>query len=119
MGRGVPASRLARRPVAGRDADRARLHRRRPDRHLGADGTPDAAYLRRQIGWGEAFPHRVWRAVRSLVETLIAPVCIGADPTDISALMGRLMRHTYGVRSDGARRSRIASGAPSGRWSRR
>jgi len=49
------------------------------------------------VGWGEAFPHRVWRAVRSLVETLIAPACIGADPTDISALMGRLTRHTYGV----------------------
>src|SRR5689334_7045873 len=49
------------------------------------------------VGWGEAFPHRVWRAVRALVETLIAPVCIGADPTDISGLMGRLMRHTYGV----------------------
>jgi L-alanine-DL-glutamate epimerase-like enolase superfamily enzyme len=48
-------------------------------------------------GWGEAFPHRVWRAIRALVETLIAPVCIGADPTDISPLMGRLMRHTYGV----------------------
>ncbi len=48
-------------------------------------------------GWGEAFPHRVWRAIRSLVETLIAPVCIGADPTAISALMNRLMRHTYGV----------------------
>jgi L-alanine-DL-glutamate epimerase-like enolase superfamily enzyme len=48
-------------------------------------------------GWGEAFPHRVWRAIISLVETLIVPVCIGADPTDISALMGRLMRHTYGV----------------------
>src|SRR5689334_19933309 len=49
------------------------------------------------VGWGEAFPPRVWRAVRSLVETLLAPVCIGADPTDISGLMGRLMRHTYGV----------------------
>jgi D-galactarolactone cycloisomerase len=48
-------------------------------------------------GWGEAFPHRVWRAIGPLVETLIAPVCIGADPTDISALMGRLMRHVYGV----------------------
>jgi L-alanine-DL-glutamate epimerase-like enolase superfamily enzyme len=48
-------------------------------------------------GWGEAFPHRVWRAIRSLVETLIAPVCIGADPTAISALMNKLMRHTYGV----------------------
>ena len=49
------------------------------------------------VGWGEAFPHRVWRAVKSLVETLIAPACVGADPTDISALMNRLMRHTYGV----------------------
>jgi D-galactarolactone cycloisomerase len=48
-------------------------------------------------GWGEAFPHRVWRAIKSHVETLIAPVCIGADPTDISGLMGRLMRHVYGV----------------------
>lgn len=48
-------------------------------------------------GWGEAFPHRVWRAVKSLVETLIAPACIGADPTAIAALMNRLMRHTYGV----------------------
>jgi D-galactarolactone cycloisomerase len=49
------------------------------------------------VGWGEAFPHRVWRGIAPLVETLIAPVCIGADPTDISALMNRLMRHVYGV----------------------
>jgi len=49
------------------------------------------------IGWGEAFPHRVWAGIRSFVETLIAPVCIGADPTDISHLMGKLYRHTYGV----------------------
>ena len=48
-------------------------------------------------GWGEAFPHRVWRGIRSHVETLIAPACMGADPTDINGLMGRLMRHTYGV----------------------
>jgi L-alanine-DL-glutamate epimerase-like enolase superfamily enzyme len=48
-------------------------------------------------GWGEAFPHRVWAGIRSFVETLIAPVCIGADPTDISHLMGKLFRHTYGV----------------------
>ncbi|HUI97435.1 MAG TPA: mandelate racemase/muconate lactonizing enzyme family protein [Xanthobacteraceae bacterium] len=48
-------------------------------------------------GWGEAFPHRIWRAVKSLIETLIAPACIGADPTAITPLMNRLMRHTYGV----------------------
>jgi L-alanine-DL-glutamate epimerase-like enolase superfamily enzyme len=48
-------------------------------------------------GWGEAMPHRIWRAVKSLIETLIAPACIGADPTAIAPLMSRLMRHTYGV----------------------
>ena len=48
-------------------------------------------------GWGEAFPHRVWRATKSLVETLIAPACIGADPTDISSLMNGLIRKTYGI----------------------
>ena len=48
-------------------------------------------------GWGEAFPHRVWPAIKSLIETLIAPVCIGAEATDISALMAKLFRHTYGV----------------------
>ncbi len=49
------------------------------------------------VGWGEAFPHRVWAGIRSFVETLIAPACVGADPTDISALMNKLYRHTYGV----------------------
>ena len=49
------------------------------------------------VGWGEAFPHRIWPAVKSLLETLIAPACIGADPTDISALMERLRRGVYGV----------------------
>jgi len=48
-------------------------------------------------GWGEAFPHRVWRATKSLIETLVAPACIGADPTDISGLMNGLIRKTYGV----------------------
>src|SRR5262249_56135426 len=48
-------------------------------------------------GWGEAFPHRVGRAVKSLIETLIAPACIGVDPTDISALMGRMIRNVHGV----------------------
>jgi L-alanine-DL-glutamate epimerase-like enolase superfamily enzyme len=49
------------------------------------------------VGWGEAFPHRVWKATRSLIETLIEPACIGADPTDISTLMNSLIRKTYGI----------------------
>src|SRR5882757_173166 len=49
------------------------------------------------VGWGEAFPHRIWPAVKSLLENLIAPACIGADPTDIPALMKRLIYHVHGV----------------------
>jgi len=48
-------------------------------------------------GWGEAFPHRIWPAVKSLLETLIAPVCLGAVATDISALMKKLIYHVHGV----------------------
>jgi D-galactarolactone cycloisomerase len=48
-------------------------------------------------GWGEAFPHRVWPAVKSLLEKLIAPVCIGADASDIPALMKKLIYHVHGV----------------------
>jgi D-galactarolactone cycloisomerase len=49
------------------------------------------------IGWGEAFPHRVWPAVKSLLEKLIAPVCIGAEASDIPALMKKLIYHVHGV----------------------
>ena len=49
------------------------------------------------VGWGEAFPHRVWKATKSLIETLVEPACIGADPTDISKLMNSLIRKTYGI----------------------
>lgn len=48
-------------------------------------------------GWGEAFPHRIWPAVKSLLETLIAPACIGADPANIPALMRMLIYRVHGV----------------------
>jgi len=48
-------------------------------------------------GWGEAFPHRIWPAVKSLLENLVAPACIGADPLDIPALMKKLIYHVHGV----------------------
>jgi D-galactarolactone cycloisomerase len=49
------------------------------------------------VGWGEAFAHRVVQNVKLALDTLIAPHCIGADPTNISALMDGLIRKTYGV----------------------
>lgn len=48
------------------------------------------------IGWGEAFPHRVWRAVKIVLETLIAPACIGMTATDIPALMKMLIYRVHG-----------------------
>ena len=33
------------------------------------------------VGWGEAFPHRIWPAVKSLLETLIAPASARRRPT--------------------------------------
>lgn len=48
------------------------------------------------IGWGEAFPHRVWRAAKILLETLIAPACIGMTATDIPALMKMLIYRVHG-----------------------
>lgn len=52
-------------------------------------------------GWGESFSHRIWQGVKVTLETLIAPHCIGADPTDISALMEKNIRRTYGVGRSG------------------
>jgi L-alanine-DL-glutamate epimerase-like enolase superfamily enzyme len=49
------------------------------------------------VGWGEAFPHRIWPAVKSLVETLIAPACIGMDASDIASVMKKLIYHVHGV----------------------
>jgi len=49
------------------------------------------------IGWGEAFPHRIWPAVKWLLENLIAPACIGANPLDIAALMKALIYRVHGV----------------------
>ena len=41
-------------------------------------------------GWGEAFPHRVWPALRILIDTTIGPACVGADPADIAGLLKKL-----------------------------
>jgi D-galactarolactone cycloisomerase len=49
-------------------------------------------------GWGEAFGFRLCPATRIAVETLIAPLCIGRDPTDITSVMRDLQyrMHNYG-----------------------
>ena len=41
-------------------------------------------------GWGEAFGHAVNAGTKATVDSLIAPICIGRDPTAIGPLMREL-----------------------------
>jgi L-alanine-DL-glutamate epimerase-like enolase superfamily enzyme len=52
-------------------------------------------------GWGEGFGHRVWPATRTAIDKMVAPQCIGRDPTTISALMNDLMRALHGAGRNG------------------
>lgn len=49
-------------------------------------------------GWGEAFGYNVNEGTKAVIETLIAPLCIGRDATAIAALMAELQRtlHFFG-----------------------
>lgn len=49
-------------------------------------------------GWGEAFGHAVAASTKTAIDTLVAPVFIGRDPSDIPTLMGDAQRrlHIFG-----------------------
>jgi D-galactarolactone cycloisomerase len=49
-------------------------------------------------GWGEAFGYNVNEATKAAVDTLIAPLCLGRDPTAIAELTADLQRklHFFG-----------------------
>ena len=47
-------------------------------------------------GWGEAFGNRVWPGSKALIEQMLGPACIGADPADIGGINDRLKRTFYG-----------------------
>jgi D-galactarolactone cycloisomerase len=52
-------------------------------------------------GWGEGFGHRVWPATRIALERMVTPLCIGRDPTAITALMHELARSVHGAGRNG------------------
>ncbi len=52
-------------------------------------------------GWGEGFGHRVWPATRTALDRMVAPLCIGRDPTAISAMMNDLARAVHGAGRNG------------------
>jgi D-galactarolactone cycloisomerase len=52
-------------------------------------------------GWGEGFGHRIFPATKAALDTLIGPMCVGRDPTAITALMDELQRNLTGVGRNG------------------
>lgn len=52
-------------------------------------------------GWGEGFGHRIFPATRAAIDTLVGPMCLGRDPTAISALADELQRNLAGVGRNG------------------
>src|SRR5207247_8982362 len=52
-------------------------------------------------GWGEAFGHRIFPATRATIDTLLGPMCVGRDPTQIAALGDDLQRALHGVGRNG------------------
>src|SRR5436190_22892874 len=52
-------------------------------------------------GWGEAFGHRIFPATRAAIDTLLGPMCIGRDPTQILALHDDIQRLLHGVGRNG------------------
>jgi L-alanine-DL-glutamate epimerase-like enolase superfamily enzyme len=52
-------------------------------------------------GWGEAFGHRIFPATRAAIDTVLGPMCVGRDPTNITVLHDELSRLLHGVGRNG------------------
>src|SRR5262245_8688996 len=52
-------------------------------------------------GWGEAFGHRIFHATRAAIDTLLAPMCVGRDATQILALHDDIERLLHGLGRNG------------------
>src|SRR5881397_3225605 len=53
------------------------------------------------VGWGEAFGHRIFHATRAAIDTLLGPMCIGRDPSQILAINDDFQRVLHGVGRNG------------------
>ena len=52
-------------------------------------------------GWGEAFGHRIFPATRAVIDTVLAPMCVGRDATQIAALNDDVQRMLHGIGRNG------------------
>src|SRR2546422_4887756 len=48
-------------------------------------------------GWGEAFGHRIFHATRAAIDTLVGPMFVGRDPSQILASHDEVQRVLHGV----------------------
>ena len=52
-------------------------------------------------GWGEAFGHRIFPATRAAIDTLLGPLVVGRDATQVQALHEDLQRMLHGIGRNG------------------
>src|SRR5215510_9610778 len=52
-------------------------------------------------GWGEAFGHRIFHATRAAIDTLLGPLCLGRDPSQIAAINDEMQRLLHGIGRNG------------------
>ena len=52
-------------------------------------------------GWGEAFGHRVFPATRAVIDTVLGPMCVGRDASQITALSDDVQRLLHGIGRNG------------------
>lgn len=52
-------------------------------------------------GWGESFGHRIFPATRAVLDTLVGPICVGRDPSQVTALNDELQRGLTGAGRSG------------------
>ncbi len=52
-------------------------------------------------GWGEAFGHRIFPATRAAINTLLGPMCLGRDATQIAAIHDDVERTLHGIGRNG------------------
>src|SRR6267378_146748 len=53
-------------------------------------------------GWGEAFGHRIFHATRAAIDTLVGPMFVGRDPSQILSSHDEVQRVLHGVGRNGA-----------------
>src|SRR5215468_1092073 len=52
-------------------------------------------------GWGEGFGHRIFPATKAALDTLLGPLCVGRDPSQITALHDDVERLLHGLGRNG------------------